>query len=159
MRNLELRSNQRGAVLHRPQTESRLATRIRHSLAVIADLKADVLSLDIEAHLNSARAGVLERVRERFLRDAVEVIGRGRTAPEPGHFAHQDFHARSRRLLRQPFAPCVCACLTGRWAHFESGEFSASGLYFRENVGVGIDVTGILGRRITGTLARQFKSN
>ena len=56
-----------------------------------------MLSLDIEAQLNAVRAGVFQRVRERLLRDAVEVIGRGRTEPEPGHFAHQDLYARSRR--------------------------------------------------------------
>ena len=82
-RYFEPRSYQRGAILHRAQTKSRgVCTQDLYALAIIADFESDKLGFDIERDLDGVGVRVFEGVRECFLRNSVEMIGRRGTQAE-----------------------------------------------------------------------------
>jgi hypothetical protein len=72
----ELRAHHVGAVALGLETEpGSVGSRAAHADAIIADLEAHPLRLDVDRYIDSVRMGVLERIRQRFLGDPVQVIG------------------------------------------------------------------------------------
>jgi hypothetical protein len=73
----ELRAHHVGAVALGLETEAgSVSSRAARADAIIADLEAHPLRLDVDRYIDSVRMSVLERIRQRFLGgDPVQVIG------------------------------------------------------------------------------------
>jgi hypothetical protein len=79
---VELRSEERCAVAHRTQAQSRrTALGQREAFAIIADFEAHPRRLDVQCHFDRGRVCVLESIGDRLLRDPKEVVGRRWTEP------------------------------------------------------------------------------
>jgi hypothetical protein len=72
----EVRARHVGAVAVGLETEpGSVSSRAAKPDAISADLEAHPLRLDIDRYIDSVRMGVLERIRQRFLGDPVQVVG------------------------------------------------------------------------------------
>jgi hypothetical protein len=95
----ELRAHHVGPVAVGLETEpGSVSSGAAKADAISADLEAHPLRLEVGRYIDSVRIGVVERIRQRFLGDPLQVIGGRRRQSEPSGLRRDEANIRPGQL-------------------------------------------------------------